>query len=104
MALVLIGRCGLDLYEHAGNAGDRFQPTRTGLDHLAFVANTLEDLNAWAAWLDSHQVPHSEIRDVVGAGTMFDLVDPDGIQIEFFFVDDERLRRSDLFWAVTEAR
>jgi len=35
---------------------------------------------------------------------MFDLVDPDGIQIEFFFVDDERLRRSDLFWAVTEAR
>ena len=94
MALVRLGTLSLDLYEHAANAGERFDPSHTGLDHLALTAASLKDLEAWATWLDDHQIPHSEIRDGGGVGAMFDFVDPDGIQIEFFFLDEERLRHS----------
>jgi glyoxylase I family protein len=84
MALVMLGSNGLDLYEHAGNEGERFEPARTGLDHLALVAESFEHLKTLADWLDACEVPRSEIRDV-GVGAMFDFVDPDGIQIEFCF-------------------
>jgi glyoxylase I family protein len=76
MALVYLGRLAIDLYQHAGNSKERFDPARTGLDHLALVADSFEDLQAWAAWLDHHQVPHSEIRTSGDVGAMFDFVDP----------------------------
>jgi len=90
MALVMLGSNGLDLYEHVGNEAERFVPARTGLDHLALVAESFEQLRAWADWLDACEVPRSEIRDV-GVGAMFDFVDPDGIQIEFCFTDQAKL-------------
>jgi len=93
MALVMLGSNGLDVYEHAGNEGERFEPARTGLDHLALVAESLGHLQTWADWLDAWEVPRSEIRDV-GVGAMFDFVDPDGIQIEFCFTDQARLSES----------
>src|SRR5205823_14343274 len=94
MALVRLGSAVFDLYEHDGNEGEHFRPARTGLDHLAFVAESTDDLEAWARWLDVHGVAHSEIRDAGGVGEIFDFADPDGIQIEFIFVDRELLRRS----------
>jgi glyoxylase I family protein len=93
MALVMLGSNGLDLYEHAGNDAERFEPARTGLDHLALVAESFEHLQTWADWLDACEVPRSEIRDV-GVGAMFDFVDPDGIQIEFCFTDPTKLPES----------
>jgi glyoxylase I family protein len=35
MAVLLVGPLILDLYEHAANGGERFDPAGTGLDHLA---------------------------------------------------------------------
>jgi glyoxylase I family protein len=102
MALINLGRFSLDVYQHAGNVNERFDPSRTGLDHLALVAGSLEDLQAWASWLDDHEVPRSEIRDAGDVGAMFDFVDPDGIQIEFFFLDQERLRRSTVYSAAAK--
>src|SRR5262249_52279841 len=96
MALVRVGSFGIDLYQHASNTGERFEPARTGLDHFAFVASTLDELEAWASWLDERAVARSPIRDAAGIGSIFDFTDPDGIQIEFFFVDQERLRSSSL--------
>jgi len=66
-AILMLGLTVLDLYEHAGNGGERFEPARTGLDHLAFVAESYEEVDAWARWLD--------------------------IQIEFCFIDQQRLRQ-----------
>ena len=91
MALVIIGSLVVDLFEHSGNGGGRFDPSSTGLDHLALVAQSSEELQTWASWLDAHDVPHSEIRDAGGVGAMFDFADPDGIQLEFLFVDPEKL-------------
>jgi glyoxylase I family protein len=97
MALVYLGSLSLDLYQHAANVEERFDPSRTGLDHLALVAKSSEDLEAWAGWLDHHSVPRSEIRDAGDVGAMFDFEDPDGIQMEFFFLDQEKLRRSAIY-------
>jgi catechol 2,3-dioxygenase-like lactoylglutathione lyase family enzyme len=44
MAIVSLGALGLDLIEHASNGGEQFQPGRTGLDHLSFPTESLDDL------------------------------------------------------------
>ena len=94
MALVMLGTTALDLYEHTGNEGEEFVPTRTGLDHLALAARSDEELDAWAAHLDARGWTRSEIRAAGGVGRMFDFRDPDGIQLELIFVDQAKLDRS----------
>ena len=103
MALVIIGSLVVDLFEHSGNGGGRFDPSSTGLDHLALVAQSSEDLQRWARWLDLQKVQHSEFRDAQGMGTMFDFADPDGIQWEFLFLDPEKLRQLDSYAHVTDS-
>ena len=94
MAIVLLGLTIVDLYEHAANRGESFEPSRTGLDHLALSAESHEEVDAWARWLDSRGIPHSEVRDSSGFGALFDFVDPDGIQIEISFLDRDMLRQA----------
>jgi len=89
LALVLVGGTGLDLQEHARNDGEKFDPARTGLDHLGFSAESMAELEAWAARLDDARIRHSLIREV-DSGAVFDFQDPDGIQLEFFFLDLSR--------------
>jgi glyoxylase I family protein len=98
-AVVTLGPLALDIYQHSKNGGERFTPARTGLDHLGLSAETREDLVAWASWLDAKGVERSEIRDVA-IGEIFDFVDPDGIQLEFFFMDPERAKQSALYTAL----
>jgi len=102
MAIVMLGSMGLDLYEHTLNDGEEFRPARTGLDHLALIAESREELESWAVWLDAHNVPRSEVRDGGGVGDIFDFVDPDGIQLEFFFIDEDKLRASPSYSVGTE--
>ena len=84
MAILSLGGRVFDLCEHSNNAGERFDPVHTGLDHLALEAKSFEELQEWASWLDSCAVARSEIRNVAGGlGATFDFMDPDGIQIEF---------------------
>jgi hypothetical protein len=49
MAIVAFEALGLDLFEHADNGGERFEPEHTGLDHLALAAESLEELQRWAS-------------------------------------------------------
>jgi glyoxylase I family protein len=91
MAIVGLGALGLDLIEHASNEGEQFQPGRTGLDHLSFATESPDELRDWASWLDACDVPHSGVRDVAGVGGMINFADPDGIALEFLFVDLEKL-------------
>ncbi len=88
MAILSLGGQILDLYEHSSNEGERFDPVRTGLDHFALEATSLEELQQWATWLDACGVARSEVREVAGGhGAIFDFVDPDGIQIEFIHLN-----------------
>jgi glyoxylase I family protein len=97
MAIIRLGAHGVDLFQHTANSGERFEPARTGLDHLGLTVDSLDDLQAWAEWLDAHDVPRSDIRDAQGTGGIFDFVDPDGIQLEFYFLDQDKIRRSATF-------
>jgi catechol 2,3-dioxygenase-like lactoylglutathione lyase family enzyme len=91
--VVRLGSSLMDINQFTGNDGTRFDVTRTGLDHLAFTAASPEALEDWASWLDANRVARSAIRDIPGpiVGAMFDFVDPDGIQLEFIFVQLETL-------------
>jgi glyoxylase I family protein len=104
MAVVIIGSLTLDLFEHGGNGGGQFDPNSTGLDHLALVAQSSEDLQRWTRWLDLQKVEHSEIRDAQGMGSMFDFADPDGIQWEFLFLDPEKLRQLEIYSQTVESQ
>lgn len=96
MAAVALGPHALDLFEHVANRKEHFDPVRTGLDHIALAAESATELRAWTNWLDACEVPRSAIREVVGVGEMFDFVDPGGIQLEFLFLDLDRLSQFEL--------
>ena len=104
MAIVGLGATGLDLVEHAKNEGERFDPARTGLDHLGFETESVDALEAWASWLDSCNIPHSGVRELKAGetdaeplGAMLDFVDPDGIQLEFLLLDSEKIQQTGVY-------
>lgn len=72
---------GLD--HHPENAGESFDETRTGLDHVCFQVSSVEELGEWASHLDALSVPNSGVYPM--EGTPFSLLtfnDPDGIRLE----------------------
>jgi glyoxylase I family protein len=92
----MLGLTVLDLYQHSSNAAERFEPARIGLDHLASVAESLEELEAWARWLDAQGIVRSDVRHGDG-NALLDFTDPHGIQIEFAYIDPQLLRRAHAF-------
>ena len=94
LSILSLGGRIFDIFEHSRNEGERFDPVRTGLDHLALEAASPDELQAWATWLDTCGVARSAIREVAGGvGKMFDFVDPDGIQVEFVYLDLDSAQR-----------
>lgn len=84
--LMLAGRVAIALQEHAGNDRSTFDPTRTGLDHLAFHVSERHHLDEWMARLDAGGIDHSDVR-AVAFGSIVEFRDPDGIQLEVFAPD-----------------
>ena len=104
MAIVALSTTGLDLFEHADSTRELFDPARTGLDHLGFAAESMKELQDWAQWLDECSIPHSGVREIVPGdtgsvpiGAMLDFRDPDGIQLEFLYVDAAKVKASAAF-------
>jgi glyoxylase I family protein len=107
MAIVAVGATGFDLFEHANNRQEPFDPARTGLDHLGFAAESIEELQSWAGWLDACNITHSGVREIVPGdtngtdvepiGAMLDFRDPDGIQLEFLFLDTAKIQRASVY-------
>lgn len=81
--LLLAGQVAVGLQEHEANQGIEFDPTRTGLDHLAFHVSSVESLGEWVKRLDDAGISHSESR-AVAFGSIVEFRDPDGIQLELF--------------------
>jgi catechol 2,3-dioxygenase-like lactoylglutathione lyase family enzyme len=73
----------LGIYDHPQKSGDRFVPSRTGMDHLAFEVSDDLALVEWLEELDRLGVEHSPIRDL-GHAKFISIEDPDGIQIELW--------------------
>ena len=88
--LLVEPRSGLaiGLHTNTGNDGEQFDEACTGLDHVGFNVASLEDLEAWTAWLDELGIKHSGIRTGDEPFPFATVVfrDPDNIQLELFTV------------------
>ncbi len=73
----------LGLVEHTG-AEPGFDPRRVGLDHVAFVVGSGDELRAWARRLDERGVTNSGPIDIPPGG-MLHFTDPDGIALAVFW-------------------
>lgn len=71
---------------HQQHFGERFSEFRTGLDHLEFLVDRLEDLSEWAEKLNGLGIPHSGVKQPeYTQNAMLTFRDPDNIQLEFFW-------------------
>lgn len=70
--------------EHQSNAGERFDPRRTGLDHVSFGVASREELLAWQVHLEALGSKPSGITEQGPGFCSFTVQDPDGIPVEFF--------------------
>ena len=76
----------LTVISHPATSGTTFDETHVGLDHFAFAVPAREDVDRWAAWLDSKGVQRSDIKDGALPGSrLITFRDPDGIQIECYY-------------------
>jgi glyoxylase I family protein len=73
----------VSLYNHPDRSRDRFDPRRTGLDHLAFAVPDTTSLDDWRAHLETNDVETSPVRDL-GHSLFVSLEDPDGVQLELW--------------------
>ena len=74
--------------DHAGAVTGTFDETRVGMDHVAFAVPSAADLDEWSAWLDEHDVEHSEVVES-DLGHHLNLRAPDHIAVELFVLRDE---------------
>ncbi len=81
----------LGLIRHDQQTG-RFDPTRPGLDHLAFEVADREALEQWVGRLDELGVKHDGIVEQA-TGDALPLRSPDGVQLELY------VSAADLPWA-----
>jgi len=74
----------LGLCQHAAGAGERFDETRPGLDHLAFEVGEVGELREWERRLRAHDVPFTPATPANTLEGLLVLVfrDPDNIQLE----------------------
>ena len=88
--LLMDPRSGLaiGLHHHESNKGEPFAEGSNGLDHIGFAVTARADLDTWAAWLDTLDVAHTEVRDIVEPVPFSTLVfrDPDNIQLELIYM------------------
>src|ERR1700732_4042087 len=76
----------IGLHHNEDNKRERFDETRTGLDHIAIAVRNRSELDAWQARLEMLGIEHSGVRDIRQPVAFSTLVfrDPDNIQLESF--------------------
>lgn len=73
----------LGVDHHPANAGDGFDPTRTGLDHLSLQVESVDALHEWVAHLRDLGVSTSGVYPMQGFPlSLVTFCDPDGVQLE----------------------
>ena len=89
--LVLVNAHGVLLGMRGGNPatapGDRFDPYRVGIDHLALAVADPAALDGLARQLDAAGVRHNGVEDdPTTGGRYISFYDPDGIAWELYFL------------------
>ena len=71
----------LGLREYDAGSGDNFEPTRTGLDHLAFEATSVDELSRWEQRFSDLVVEFTPTQSTP-YGHVLNFKDPDRIALE----------------------
>jgi glyoxylase I family protein len=74
----------IEFQQHDANAGEAFDPTRTGFDHMGFKVDSRAQLEEWQEHFERVGVRHTPIVDRE-YGSVLTFKDPDGIQFEMFY-------------------
>jgi glyoxylase I family protein len=74
----------LEYQQHDRHRGERFDPSRTGLDHVGFLVADRAALDGWQRHFQEVGVDHTPIADRE-YGSVLTFRDPDGIQLEMFY-------------------
>ena len=74
----------LCLQQHKANAGEEFDPVRTGGDHVGFKVDSREALDEWERWFEKQEVVYTPTVDRE-YGSVLCFKDPDRIQLELFY-------------------
>jgi glyoxylase I family protein len=74
----------VEFQQHDANGGERFNPARTGFDHMGFKVDSRTDLDDWQAHFKRFNVDFTPIVDRE-YGSVLTFRDPDGIQFEIFY-------------------
>jgi glyoxylase I family protein len=74
----------IEFQQHDANQGERFDPARTGFDHMGFKVDDVAQLDEWQAHFGRLGVTHTPVvhREY---GSVLTFKDPDGIQFEMFY-------------------
>ncbi len=73
----------VEFQQHDGNAGEEFDPRRTGLDHLSLLVETRAELTEWQAHFERLGVRHTPVADYPDR-SILSFRDPDAIQLELY--------------------
>ena len=84
--LELTPAIAVEFQQHDANAGEAFDPVRTGFDHMGLAVASRDDLVAWQVHFESLGVTHTPIVDRE-YGSVLTFKDPDRIQFEMFYLD-----------------
>ena len=66
---------------HPTNAGESFDATRTGLDHVGFTVPDRESLDDWVAKFDEKRITYSPVSEH-DWGWSLNFRDPDDVQLQ----------------------
>lgn len=77
----------IEFQQHDANQGERFDPRRTGLDHLGLKVESRDSLVEWQDHFDRLRVDYTPIADKE-YGSVLTFRDPDGRQYEMFYRPD----------------
>lgn len=74
----------IEFQQHDRNAGETFDPARTGFDHMGIKVDDRAELDTWQAHFERLGVTHTPVVDRE-YGSVLTFKDPDGIQFEMFY-------------------
>lgn len=86
--LELTGSIALEFQQHDANAGDTFDPVRTGFDHMGLAVDSRDELVRWQEHFEALGVVHTPVVDRE-YGSVLTFKDPDRIQFELFHLDPQ---------------
>jgi glyoxylase I family protein len=84
--LELTETIAIEFQQHDVNAGEAFDPVRTGFDHMGLAVDSRDALLEWQAHFESLGVVHTPVVDRE-YGSVLTFKDPDRIQFELFYLD-----------------